>query len=88
MGKTPEDSRGLSIEAEPGTLPCAAGQPHCQASRPMGPPCQSPVAMSVLHRLKNHIYAILLSQFDPRVHDASRALYIPACTPLQGSPRI
>jgi hypothetical protein len=40
------------------------------------------VAMSVLHRLKDHIYAIYLRQFDPRVQDALRALYIPAFIPL------
>jgi len=36
--------------------------------------------MSVLHLLKDHIYAIHLSRFEPRVQDASRAIYIPACT--------
>ena len=58
-----------------------AGQPHLQAGQPMGSTWQPLVAMSVLHRLKNCIYVVLLSRFDPRVQDASRPVYIPAYTP-------
>ena len=49
---------------------------------------QPPIAMLVLHCIKDHIYAIHLSWFDLRVQDASRALYISACTPLSGRPYI
>ena len=65
-GKTLEDSKGYSTRAGHVTLPCGAGQPHCQASWPVGPPYQPPVAMSVLHHLKDHIYAIHLSRFALR----------------------
>ena len=65
------------------TLPCGASWPHCQDSQPVGPPYQPPVAMSILHRLKDHIYAIHLSLFDSRVQDASLGLYISACTPCR-----
>ena len=58
-GKTLEDSRKWITEAKLVPLTCGAG-------RPMGPPGQPPVAMSVLHRLKDCIYAIYSSQFDPR----------------------
>ena len=50
-GKTLEDSRRLSTEADPETLTCGANWPHLQAGRPMGPTWQPLVAMSVLHRL-------------------------------------
>ena len=68
-GKTIEDSRWLSTEAEPESLISGAGRPHLQANQPMGPPCQPPIAMSVLHRLKDCIFAVYSSQFDPRAQD-------------------
>jgi hypothetical protein len=43
------------------------GRPHLQAGQPSGAICQPLHSMSVLHRLKDHIYAVDLSQFDPRV---------------------
>ena len=57
-GKTLEDYRRLSTEAEP-----------VRAGRPVGPPCQPPVVMSVLHRLKDCIFTVYSSRFDPRAHD-------------------
>jgi hypothetical protein len=57
---------------------------HLQANQSVGPSINLRVAMSVLHRLKDRIYAIHLSWFDPRVQDVSRPLYIPACTPSLG----
>jgi hypothetical protein len=83
-GKTLEDSRRLSTEVEPKPLRGRAGRSHMQVERSMGPAVSLRVAMSVLHSLKDHIYAIHLSRFDPRVQDASRPLYIPACTPSPG----
>ena len=80
--KTLEHFRRLSIEAEHEPLPCGTTRTHLQADRSMGPAVSLRVAMSVLHCLKDHIYAIHLSRFDPWVQDASRALYIPTCTPL------
>ena len=65
-GKTIEDSRWLSTEAEPVPLTCGADQFHLQDGRPVGPPCQPPVAMSILHRLKDYISVVYSSQFDPR----------------------
>jgi hypothetical protein len=35
----------------------------------LGPTYQPPVAMSVLHRLKDCIYVVYSSQFDPRAQD-------------------
>ena len=60
--KTLEDSIRLSTEMGPVPLTCGAG-------RPVGPPCQPPVAMSVLHRLKDCISAVYSSRFDPRAQD-------------------
>ena len=69
-GKVPEDSRKLSTEGDHMSLTCGAAWPIYQAARLLvGPPIIL-VATSVLHRLKDHIYAVLLSQFDPRVQDA------------------
>jgi hypothetical protein len=50
-GKTLEDSRRLSTEAEPKPLPGGANQSHMQAGRPVVPTVSLHVAMSVLHRL-------------------------------------
>ena len=61
-----------------------ADRSHMLAGQPVGPPCQPPVAMLVLHRLLDYIYAIYICRFDPRVQDASWGLYIPACTPPLG----
>ena len=57
--KTLEDSRRRITEAKPMSLTCGTGRHHLEAARPMGPPCQSPVAMSVLHRLLGCIYAVI-----------------------------
>ena len=38
-GKILEDSRRLSIEADPMPLSCGAGQPHLQVGWPMDPTC-------------------------------------------------
>jgi hypothetical protein len=69
---------------EPKPLPGGASQSHMQADWFMGPAVSLCVAMLVLHHLKDHIYAIHLSWFDPRVQDASRPLYIHAYTPSPG----
>ena len=68
-GKTLEDNRRLSTEAEPMPLACGASQPHLQAGRSVGPTCLSPLAMLVLQRLKDCISAIYSSRFDPRAQD-------------------
>ena len=65
-----EDSRRQITKAGLVPLIGGASQPHCQASLPMGPPCLSLLATSVLHRPRVGIYAVLLSRFDPRVQDA------------------
>jgi hypothetical protein len=63
-GKTLEDFRNFSTEADHVTLPCGAGRPHCQVGRPVGPTISLRVAMSILHRLKDCIYAVDSSRFD------------------------
>ena len=68
-GKTLEDYRRLSTEADPETLPCGAGWPHLQAAWPMGSTWHSLVVTMVLHRLKDCISAVYSSRFDPRAHD-------------------
>jgi hypothetical protein len=50
-GKTLEDSRRLSTEVDPMPQQCGASRPHLQASQPVGPSCQPPIATSVLYRL-------------------------------------
>ena len=56
--KTLEDSRGLHAEAESEGLPGGAIRPHLQAARPLGPPVDLCVAMSVLHHLLGRIYVV------------------------------
>jgi hypothetical protein len=68
-GKTLEDSRRLSTKAGLDPLICGAGQPHLEDARPVGSLCQSPVVMSVLHRLLGCISAVTLSRFDPKAED-------------------
>ena len=65
--KTLEDSSRLSIKVDSEPLSCGSGRSHLQASRYVGPSVSLHVAMLVLHRLKDHFYAILLSWFDPKV---------------------
>jgi hypothetical protein len=50
------------------------------ADLPVGPTCQALLATSVLHRLKDHIYVVALSRFDPRVQNWCYPLYIAAPT--------
>ena len=69
LGKTLEQSRRKLIETHAQVLECGAGRPHLQADQPMGPTWQPLLAMLVLHHLKDHIYTVLLSRFDPRVHN-------------------
>ena len=68
--KTIENSTRLSTEVEPEPLPCGIGWSHLQVGRSMGLAMSLRVAMLILHRLKDHIYTIHLSRFDPRVQDA------------------
>jgi hypothetical protein len=70
MVLTWEDSRRQSTKAGHVSLICAAGRPYLQAGRPVGPTCWPLLAVPVLHRLKDQIYVVLLSWFDPRVRDA------------------
>ena len=60
--KVPEDSRGLHTEAKGEASLGGAGQP-------LGPTCQPPVAMLVLHHLLDCIYVIYSSRFYPRAQD-------------------
>jgi hypothetical protein len=59
LRNTPEDSRRQTMEADPKRMTCGAGQPS-------GPTWQPLFVTSVLHRLKDCIYAVVLSRFDPR----------------------
>ena len=58
-GKTLEDYRRRITEAEIMSLTCGARWPHLEAARPVDPPRQPPVVMSVLHCLLGCIYAVL-----------------------------
>ena len=68
--KVLEDSRGLHTEADG------------EAGQPLGPTYQPSIAMLVLHRLLDCIYAIYSSRFDPRALDWGSSLYIPTPTLL------
>jgi hypothetical protein len=68
-GKTLETSRRLSTEDRAKSLIVGAGRPHLYAGRPMGPTNQSLLRTSVSHCLRDHIYAIYSSRFDPRVQN-------------------
>jgi len=46
-----------------------AGQSHLKAGQSRGPISKPPFATSVLHSLKDCIYAVALNQFDPRAQD-------------------
>jgi hypothetical protein len=83
---TLEDSRGpqkVTPKADLRRLTCGASWPHLQASEPPSPTCQSLFATLILHHLVGCIYAITLSQFDPRAHVASSGLYKQAPAPLR-----
>jgi hypothetical protein len=68
-GKVLEDTRRLSTEAGHDPLTCGACRPHLETVRPVGPPCQPPIVMSILHRLLGCISLILSSRFDPKAED-------------------
>ena len=68
-GKTLEDSRRLYTEDDHDRLTWGAGRPHLQAGWPMGPTNQPLLRTSVSHRHIDCIYAVLSSQFDPRVQN-------------------
>jgi hypothetical protein len=68
-GKTLEDSRRLSTKAGLNPLTCGASRPYLEAAWPVGPPCQPPVVMSILHRLLGCISVVISSQFDPKAED-------------------
>ena len=88
-GKTLEDSRRWITKAKPVSLTCGAGQPHLEAAQPMGPPCQPPVAISVLHCLKDCISTIYSNRFDPRAHVGPSGLYnLAPTTPLRHKPHL
>jgi hypothetical protein len=52
---------------KPAKKTARGNRPHMQAGRPLGPPIRPLLQMSVLYRLR--VYAVLLSQFDPRAQD-------------------
>ena len=58
-GKTLEDSRRRITKVEPMSLTCGARWPYLEGGRPMGPPCQPPIVMSVLRRLLGCTYIVL-----------------------------
>jgi len=58
-GKTLEDSRSRITEAGHVSLTCGAARPHLEAARPLWVPSVSLAVMSVLHRLKDCISAVL-----------------------------
>jgi len=57
-GKVLEDFRRLSTEENHKSLTYQAARPYLEAARPL---CQPLLATSVLHHLKDQIYAIVLS---------------------------
>ena len=59
----PEGSRRLKR-----TPHQSRGWPYLYSSWPLGPTCQPPVAMLVLHHLLDCIYVIYSSRFDPRAY--------------------
>ena len=65
--KVLEDTRRHQTEEDCEKLLGGADQPHLQAGWPMGPPVSLRLTTSVLHCLKDRIYTIYSSQFDPRV---------------------
>ena len=65
--KVPEDTRGLSTEDDHERLTWRVDRLHLQADQPVGPMGQPLLATSVSHRLKDRIYVIYSSWFDPRV---------------------
>ena len=57
--KVQKDSREHHTKAGAERLPGGADRPHLQAAQPLGPPVSLHVAMLVLHRLLDCIYAVL-----------------------------
>jgi hypothetical protein len=82
LGKTLEHSRRQLTKTHAQRLTCGASRPHLQVGRPMRPTCHALLVTSVVHRLKDQIYAVALSRFDPRAQDWWLPLYIAARTPL------
>ena len=58
-GKTLEDSRRRITEAGHMSLKCGATWPNPEATKPLWVPPISLIIMSVLHRLKDCIFAVL-----------------------------
>ena len=67
--KVLEDPRRQPTQADLERMPGGAGQPHLLVGRPLAPPIGLRLAMLVLHRLKDCIYIVLSSRFDPRTQD-------------------
>ena len=61
--------RSHATEADMKRITGGAARPHLQVGRPLGPPIGLRLAMSVLHCLKDYIYAIYSSRFDPRAQN-------------------
>ena len=75
---TPEGSRGLQKphhQVEDERVIGGATWPHLETARPLGVPPINPIAMLVLHQLKDCIYAVYSSRFDPRAHVGPSGLY-------------
>jgi hypothetical protein len=62
LGRLQNTLEGKTTATETDPLPC--GPNH-----PVGPTGQPLLRMSVLHRLKDQIYAVAQGWFDPRVQD-------------------
>ena len=69
LQKVPEDLGRHHTEEEAETLTCGAARPHMQAAQPPIPTWQFLLCTSVLHCLKDCIYAIYSSRFDPKVQN-------------------
>ena len=67
--KVIEDSRGYHTEAEGERSPSGAGRSHPQTDRSRDPTISLCLTTSVLHHLKDCIYAIYSCRFDPRAQD-------------------
>jgi hypothetical protein len=68
-GKTLEDSRRLSTEAEPMPLTCGAGQPTYMAAALWGPHVSSPLLCLFSTALRIASPPFYSSWFDPRTQD-------------------
>jgi hypothetical protein len=64
-----KDTRGHHTAVEDERPPGGTGRSHLQADQSVGATVSLRLVTSVLHRLLDCIYAVLLSRFDPRVQN-------------------